>query len=122
LLAVILQVIEAETGEVANEEIAGQVPILDTGEIVPGLFRSAIQVLAPGFLLNEQNPFPQQINIAVLAVELFNMRFKGGHPPPGNPKDIKEGITKRFAFGLFRDGIGPFMGKLEGAGFNLVPG
>ena len=41
MLPAFFQVIEAEAGEVGNEDIAGQVSVLDAGEIVLGLLKSA---------------------------------------------------------------------------------
>ena len=42
MFGVFLKVIEAEAGEVGNEDIAGQVPVLDTGEIILGLLIGAV--------------------------------------------------------------------------------
>ena len=81
------------------------------GEIVLGLLISPVQVFAPGFLLHKQNPFPQQINIAVLAVHLFDPLLEGGHPLPGDPENMEKRVPKRFRFRGFRGLRRPFLGK-----------
>ena len=50
-LRVCLQIIEAEVGEVGNEDVFGKLLLGYAGEIVQGLLIGPIEILAAGFML-----------------------------------------------------------------------
>ena len=58
----LVQVVEAETGEVGDEDVAREIAVFQAGEIVEGLAGGAVQVLAPRLVLDQQHPFPEQVD------------------------------------------------------------
>jgi len=72
-------------------------------------------------MLNQQNPFPEQINITILTIALFYTRLKGCDPFAGNAEDVKKPIPKGLCLSVFRS-IGRVVPReMQGAILDFIP-
>src|ERR1019366_9865433 len=101
----------AKSDEVGHEDVARKVAILEAGEIVLGLLKRAVQILAARFVFDKQNPLPEKVNKPATPVGFFDWLFEGSNAAAGNAKHSKKGIPESFAFCILRRFIRPFVGK-----------
>ncbi|MFZ2631678.1 MAG: hypothetical protein WA081_15295 [Desulfosalsimonadaceae bacterium] len=121
VLGVVFQIVKTEPGEVGNNDVLGQVPLFQAGEIIEGLLMGAVKILAPGFVLDEQHSFPEQINIPVTAVDFLHALFKTSHTAAADAEYMKKLVPESFGLGVFGGHIGPGTGEGQGAGFDFIP-
>jgi hypothetical protein len=73
-------------------------------------------------VLDQQHTLPEQVDIAALAVTLFDWRLKRSDPAAGDPEDIEKTIPEALGLGIFRAFICPFPGESQGAVAYFIPG
>ena len=117
VLRALVEVVEAEAGEVRHENVLGQLVVFEAGEVVAGLLAGAVEVAAPAFVLHQQGPLPKQVDEALAAIGLLNGHLKGGHPAALHIEDVEEVNPEGLGVGAFVGGLVPFLGKANGAVF-----
>lgn len=93
------------------QNIAWQVCVFDAGEIIPSLSECAIKVFAARFVFDQQNAAPEQVDIAVFAVDFLNAFLETCHSFTRHAEDVEETVQEGFCFGVLRCFVDPFMGK-----------
>ena len=114
-LRVCLQIIEAEVGEIGDENVFRKLLFGYAGEIVQGLLVGPIEILATGFVLDDQHAFPEQIDGTGLVAQFFDRGLEGGHAAAGDAEDIEEFVPEGLRFRFFPDRRSPAEGKFHGA-------
>ena len=116
---VFVEVVEAEAGEVGDEDVLGQLVVLEAGEVVFGLLHGLFQVAPPAFVLHEQGALPEQVHEALPPIELLDGHLKRGHAPPLDIEHMKKLNPERLGVGALIGGVLPLLGKANGAVFYL---
>lgn len=116
-----IQVDQVKGLEIANQNIAGKLELLEIGEVVKRLLPRACKIAAPRLMLNQQFALPEQVNESLSVTELLNWLFKGRHFAALDPKDLKKFIIEGLCFTPFVVSIGPFTRKSSGANANIIP-
>lgn len=116
-----VEVVQAEPGKVGDHDVAGQVALLQTGEVVEGLGGCPVEVFAAALVFDEQDALPQQVDVAALAVALLDRFLEAGDAAPGDTEDIEEGIPECLGLGIFAGFVGPFLREGEGTGADFIP-
>ncbi|NLA40447.1 MAG: hypothetical protein GX874_03405 [Smithella sp.] len=122
MLLVFFQIVEPDSGKVGNNDIFGKIAFLQAGEVAQSLIVGFIQTFAARFVLNDQNAFPEKIDVAVVIAEFFDRFFEAGDAFAGNAEDIEEAVPEGFGFSVFGAFPGPFLGEGQGARFDFIPG
>jgi hypothetical protein len=73
-------------------------------------------------VLDEQLAFPNQVDVAEVAIEHANGCFETGNLPPVRTVASEEMIPKTLGIGVFIRGVAPVFGKGGAAGADFVPG
>jgi hypothetical protein len=117
-----VEVVEFERLKIANENVSGQLGILDAGEIVEGLLFGFGQVASGAFLLDEEGALPKQIDEARSSRSLTLDRFFECRDLASlDAKDFEEFIVEGLRLALFIVGVFPFLGEPVGSVSYLVP-
>lgn len=113
---------QAKAGKVADQHIARKIAVAQTLEVAESLLVSRIEILAPALVLDEQDAFPQEIDVAVLAVDLLHAAFEARHAPPRHAEHVEERVPEASCVGVLVLGMLPVARKRGGAVSDLVPG
>jgi hypothetical protein len=73
LLGAFFQIVQAEAGEIRNQDVTRQINVFQVGKVIFGLLESAVKIFAARFVLNQDNAAPQQVDITVVTVGFFNL-------------------------------------------------
>lgn len=115
------QVVQAETGEIGHQQVAWQLGVAQAVEVVAGLGVGAVQVLAAGLVLDQQHTLPEQVNVAILAIELLDPLLEAGDALAADAEDVEELVPEGLGLGILRGHIGPFLREAQGPILDLVP-
>lgn len=96
------QVVQPETLEVADQQVARQLGVGKAMEIITRLRVCAVQILAARLVLDQQHALPQQVDVTVLAVEFLHLLLEVRHPPAADPEHIEKPVPERLRLGVFR--------------------
>ena len=119
---VFVQIVEFERPEIAQQDIARQVGILEAGEVGEGLRFGLPEVAACAFLLHEQDPFPEEVDEAALVAQQFHGFLERRHPPHGHAEYVEEIPVEKLRFALFVAGAFPLAGECRRTGTYFIPG
>jgi hypothetical protein len=72
-------------------------------------------------MFNQQNAAPKQINIAILALDVFYRLFKAGDNPALDSEDIEKLVPERLSLGVLASFCRPIVGKAYGVMPYFVP-
>lgn len=111
MLLSFVQVVEAEAREIGDQHVTRQFLFLQAGEIVGALLVGAVEVLAARLMLYEQRPLPEQVDVAVLAVDLLDALLEAGDAAPRYAEELEERIPKGFRVGVLGLGVFPLPRK-----------
>ena len=120
-LGVFLQVVQAEFREIRDQYVFREVALGNSGEIIQRLYVGLVQVLPARLVLDQQDPFPEQVDEALLLTQFLDRLLEGRHPLAGDPEDVEEVVPERFGIGVFGGFAVPFLGKGKGTAFDFVP-
>src|SRR3989304_2857694 len=121
-----LQVVQGDPREVGYNDVArylifsaGAYEILDVAE---GLRLGFAEVFAETLMLDQQHPAPEEIDVVIVAREVFNRFLECGHGAAAEAKDLEKLVPKRLLLGTLASSAGPFTCKADGVLANFVPG
>ena len=118
---VFLEIVQLKRLKVAQQEMARQVSILEARKVGECLGLGLCQIAADALLLNQQHPFPKQVDKAVPIAEQCDGFLKRGHPAHGHAKDLKKVAVEKLSLPLFVPGVLPFLREPGGAGADFIP-
>ena len=72
-------------------------------------------------MFDDEDAGPKEVDVAVVAANLFHRLFETGDGAASNAEDLEELVPEAFGLGFFARLGGPFAGKLDGVVANLVP-
>ena len=117
----LVEIVQLEGLEVADQNVAGALVLGQRVEITPGLL-VGLGEIAPGALLfDDQNARPEEVDVAGAIVELGYMLFIAGHAAPPDPEDLEEVVVEALRLAALVRSVPPFLGEGSGAGAHLVP-
>ena len=119
---VFVQIVEFERPEIAQQDIARQIGILEAGEVGEGLRFGLPEVAARAFLLHEQDPLPEEVDEAALVAQQFHGFLERRHPPHGHAEYVEEIPVEKLRLALFVAGAFPLAGEFRRAGAYFIPG
>src|SRR5690606_35427663 len=98
-----------------------QLGVAQAVEVVAGLGVGAVQVLAAGLVLDQQHTLPEQVNVAILAINLLDPLLEAGDALAADAEDVEELVPEGLGLGILRGHIGPFLREAQGPILDLVP-
>ena len=119
---VFVQIVEFERPEIAQQDIARQIGILEAGEVGEGLRFGFPEVAARAFLLHKQHPLPEEVDEPTLVAQQFYGFFERRHPPHGHAEYVEEIPVEKLRLALFVAGAFPLAGELRRTGAYFIPG
>ena len=119
---VFVQIVEFERPEIAQQDIARQVGILEAGEVGEGLRFGLPEVAPRAFLLHEQDPLPEEVDEAALVAQQLHRFLERRHPPHGHAEYVEEVPVEKLRLALFVAGAFPLAGELRRTGAYFIPG
>lgn len=90
-------------------------------KVAKGLGFGLAQILAKGFVLDQHNARPEQVNQAVCAGDPFDRHLKAGDGPAGDAKDLKELVPERPLFRALAFGTRPVPRKPDRVVADFIP-
>ena len=96
-----VEVMQLKVPKVTQQDIAWFFVGFQPGKIVFGLLESFGQVFAPTLVLYEQRALPEQIYVAIFAVNLLDAFFEGGDLAALDAEDLEEFVPKALGIGVF---------------------
>jgi len=66
-----IEVVEADTGEVGDDDVTREVALLEAVEVVRGLVKRAVEIASARFVLDEEDALPEQVDEATLPSDLM---------------------------------------------------
>src|SRR5690606_38511520 len=98
-----------------------QLGVAQAVEVVAGLGVGAVQVLAAGLVLDQQHALPEQVDVAVLAIELLDPLLETGDALAADAEDLEELVPEGLGLGILRGHVGPFPREAQVPVLDLVP-
>ena len=108
---VFVQIVEFERPEIAQQDIARQIGILEAGEVGEGLRFGLPEVAPRAFLLHEQDPLPEEVDEPALLAQQFYGFLERRHPPHGHAEYVEESPGRKAASRPFRSRPLPTCGR-----------
>lgn len=97
MLGVFVQIVKAAAGEVGDEDILGKVAFLQPGKIIGSLLEGTIQILASRFVLDQDDAFPQEVDVPRVPVGCLTGCSNDASRRRVMPKTLKNPSQKDFA-------------------------
>ena len=119
---VFVQVIECERPEIAQQDIARQIGILEAGEVGESLRFGFPEVAPRAFLFHEQDPLPEEVDEPALVAQQLHGFLERRHPPHGHSEYVEKVPVEKLRFALFVAGAFPLAGELRRTGAYFIPG
>ena len=116
------KVVEADAGEVRDDDVAREVALLQAVEVVGGLMEGAIKIKAARFVLDEDDAFPEQVDEAAFAVGFDHGLFKCRDTAAGYAEDQEESVPEGFRLSVFGGLVLPLAREGDGVGADVGPG
>ena len=106
-----VQVVETEARKIGDEHVARQFLFLQAGKIIGGLLVGAVEILAERLVLDEQRALPEQVDVAVLAVDFLDTLFEAGNAPTRYAEHLEERVQERLGVRVLGLGVLPLARK-----------
>src|SRR5690606_11056017 len=120
-LAVAVQVVQAEAGEVADQHVAREFGVGDAGEVVGGLLVGRVQVAPGALVFGQHHAGPEHVDAAVLAAaEAPGLLLEHRNAATIDAEHIEEVVPERLCFRALGGNPGPFLGEGARAAAALV--
>jgi hypothetical protein len=126
LLVFRFQVVQCDAVEIRNDDVTGNFfcaafahQVLNVAE---RLRFGLAQILASGFVFHQDDARPEQVNIAVVAGNLFHRLFKAGNRAARHAEDLKKFIPESLLLRAFAFCARPIAGKLDRVVTDFIPG
>ncbi len=119
------EIVEGDTVEVRQDHIARQVvgallarKILN---VVERLRLGLVERFAAALVLGEHHAAPEQVDVAVLTVDLADGLLERGQQSPANAEHAEELVPEGFRLRVLTVLLGPFARKADGVLADIVP-
>ena len=119
--AALVQVPQHKRAEIANQDVAGSLTLLEGIEVVVGLLRRLLQVPPRALLLHQQHTGPEQVDETRAVVQLPHVGLVARYCPTLHPEHREEVVVKTLGFPLLVGGPAPAAGEGGRAAANFVP-
>ena len=120
-LGVFVQIVKLEALEVAQEQVARQLLVLEAREVFERLGLGFYEAAALALLLDEQIALPEQVDEAALVAKELHRLLIGRDAAAGDVENLKKFVVEGLGFALFVTGVFPFLREARGTGANLIP-
>jgi len=120
--AVLFQIVEPDTLEIADHDVAWQFAILQAIEIVECLEMRLAQRLAARLVLGNHHPGPEAIDIAAGPIKLLDPLLERVDPRTVHTEHAEELVPETLRLAALVAGVFPVAGKASGAITDFIPG
>ena len=120
-LCSLVEIVQLEGLEIADEDVAGTFPLLERIEVLSGLTVGFAEIAAGALLLDDQDARPEQVDEAGTVVELRYMLLIARHRPALHSEHAEEGVVEAVRFARLANRIAPFVGECGRTDPDLVP-
>lgn len=125
-LGIGFQVVQTESGEVGDDDVARQVALRQSLEIVRGLVEGAIEVLICTLVLDQKHPLPERVNAPMPQFfggsDQLHLLFEDGDAAALDAKHAEEIVPEALRLRTLGCLAFPLAGEGERAALDLVPG
>jgi len=112
--------------EVRDQDVARQIAVGQSLEVVRSLRERAFQVLTGALVLDQEHALPECVDASALELAAragdFDLLFEDRDASAVDAEDIEETVPEALRLRALRALTLPLAGKSEGAVFDLVPG
>ena len=117
-----VEIVELKGAEIADETLARAFAFGQGEDVAGGLNGGADEVSAEGFLLDQDDAGPEQINETLRAGEFLDGLFVDRHIAAADAEHGEEGVPEGVGIAAFIAVTGVIGGKHGGAGAQIVEG
>ena len=118
----LVQVVEFEGLEIADEDVAGPVAFGQGVEVFARLAVGAREVAARALLLDDEDARPEEVDVAAGVVEAPHVLLVARDGAPPDAEDLEEVVIKTLRLAFFIGRARPGAGEARRAHTHLVPG
>ena len=93
----------------------------EVADVVKRLSFGFMEVFAEGFVLDEHDAGPEEVNAGVIAGDFLDGFLERGDDAAFDAEDVEEFVPESLFFGGFAADAGPFAGEFDGVVADLVP-
>jgi len=122
LLAVVFGVVETDALEIADNDVARLLAILQSVQIIGGLDVRPAERFAARLVLGNHHAWPEAIDVTCPTVQLLDAVFKIVYAGTVHAEDAKKLVPEGLRFAALVAGILPVGGKVRRAVTNFIPG
>ena len=109
---VFVQIVQLERPEIAQQDIARQIGILEAGEVGEGLRFGLPEVAPRAFLLHEQDPLPEEVDETALVAQQLHGFLERRHPAARTCRIRRRSPGRKAASRPFRSRRLPICGRI----------
>ena len=117
-----IEVVELDTLEVTDQDVARPLALRQGVNIFPGLPIGSLEVAPGALLFNNEDARPEQVNKARPVIQLFHVLFVPGYGAAFDTENLEEIIVEALRLAFFVARGCPLTGKGCGSGAYFVPG
>jgi hypothetical protein len=112
--------------EVRDQDVARQIALGQSVEIVRSLRERAFQIFAGALVLDQEHAFPERVDASAFELAAgagdFDLFFEDRDASRIDAEDIEETVPEALCLRALQALTLPLAGKSEGTVFDLVPG